>query len=80
VAYFINIDADAGWALWVNQIMKLERSMSEKERQKKDGKDTNKKNQAMRERTEQSSEAKKERDRPATYGQGLPRNDQPDSK
>lgn len=54
--------------------------MSEKERQKKDGEDTNKKNQAMRERAEQSSEARKAEDRPATYGEGLPRNDQPDSK
>jgi hypothetical protein len=54
--------------------------MSEKERQKKDGEDTNKKNQAMREPTEQSSEARKAEDRPATYGEGLPRNDQPESK
>jgi hypothetical protein len=63
-----------------NPIVYLEESMSEKERQKKDGEDTNKKNQAMRERTEQSSEAGKQEDRPATYGEELPRNDQPDSK
>jgi hypothetical protein len=59
---------------------KPEEAMSEKDRQKKDGQDKNKKNQAMRERTEQSSDSKQAGDRPATYGEGLPRNDQPETK
>ena len=56
--------------------------MSEKERQKKDGRNKDKKNQAMRERgsadkgAEQSSSAARDKDKPATYGEGLPRNDQ----
>jgi hypothetical protein len=57
--------------------------MSEKERQKKDGRDKNKENQAMRENNEHSSSqssAKTEKDKPAGFREGLPRNDQSESK
>lgn len=54
--------------------------MSEKERQKKDGRDKNKKNQRMREPQPQSSTIAREKNKPAEYGEGLPRNDQPKSK
>lgn len=49
--------------------------MSEKERKKKDGRDKNKKNQARREPAGQSSSAKVEKERPAGFRDGLPRND-----
>jgi hypothetical protein len=54
--------------------------MSEKERQKKDGRDKNKKNQARREPTPQSSSAKTEKEKPARFREGLPRNDQSETK
>ena len=49
--------------------------MSEKQRQKKDGQDKNKKNQARREDQQQTSDARRDQDKPAGYGKGLPRND-----
>jgi len=54
--------------------------MSEKKRQKKDGQDKNKKNQGRRENQEKRSSSKVERDKPAGYGEGLPRNDVEESK
>ena len=55
--------------------------MSEKERQKKDGRDKNKKNQAMRrEPAGQTSSAKSEKEKPAEFGEGLARNDRPETK
>jgi hypothetical protein len=54
--------------------------MSEKERQKKAGQDKNKKNQARRENQEKRSSSKTEKDKPAEYGEGLPRNDIEESK
>jgi hypothetical protein len=53
--------------------------MSEKKRQKKDGQDTNKKNQAMRKNQEPLANTRK-KEKPAAYGQGLPRNDVEESK
>ena len=54
--------------------------MSEKERQKKDGADKNKKNQRMNEPPEQVSEERKDKDRPAQFREGLPRNDREGAK
>ena len=54
--------------------------MSEKERQKKDGRDKNKKNQARREPAGQSSAAKTEKEKPAEFREGLARNDRPETK
>jgi hypothetical protein len=58
--------------------------MSEKERQKKDGQDKNKKDQARRENQqggqEQRSASREGKGKPAEYGEGLPRNDIEESK
>ena len=55
--------------------------MAEKERQKKDGRDKNKKNQASRrEPAAQRSSDKSEKERPAEFGKGLARNDRPETK
>lgn len=54
--------------------------MSEKKRQKKDGQDKNKKNQARREGQKQASDTQRTKDKPAVYGEGLPRNDVEESK
>ncbi|MEN3331517.1 MAG: hypothetical protein V7641_882 [Blastocatellia bacterium] len=60
--------------------MGMEDNMSEKQRQKKDGQDKNKKNQARREDQQQTSDARRDKDQPAGYGKGLPRNDVEESK
>ena len=55
--------------------------MSEKERKKKDGRDKNKKNRASRrEPAAQQSSAKTEKNKPAEFGEGLARNDRPETK
>ncbi len=54
--------------------------MSEKERQKKDGQNKDAKTRSKPETTNQKSQASEEKERPAQYGEGLPRNDIEQSK
>ncbi|HEY7911100.1 MAG TPA: hypothetical protein VIG62_04225 [Blastocatellia bacterium] len=54
--------------------------MSEKERKKKDGRNKDSKTRSRPETTNQKSQASKEKEEPAQYGGGLPRNDIEQSK
>jgi hypothetical protein len=54
--------------------------MSEKERQKKDGRNKDAKSGSKPETVNQKSQASQEKERPAEQGEGLPRNDIEQSK